>query len=58
MNYKWLIIKWAQLGSNLDNPLKKGPWDLFRVGLDCSGGSRPDGATKPMMIHNYLDREY
>ena len=49
MNCKWLIIKWAQLGSNLDLPLRKAPGELFRQGLDCRGGSRPDGSTEALI---------
>jgi hypothetical protein len=37
---------WAQLGSNLDMPLRNAPVEHFRHGLDCRGGSRPDGATE------------
>ena len=48
INCKWLIIKWTQLGSNLDNPLRKCPVDIFRVGLDCRGGSRPVGYSKAL----------
>jgi len=44
-----LIIKWAQLGSNLDSPLIIGPVDQFRRGLDSRGGSRLDGTTEAMI---------
>jgi len=50
MNCKWFIFKWAQLGSNLANPLRKGPGDLFRVGLDCGGGSSPGGSTDALLL--------
>jgi len=49
MNCKWLIMKWAQLGSNLDSPFRIGPVDQFRRGLDCGGGSNLDGATEAMV---------
>ena len=49
MNCKWLIIKWAQLGSNLDPLLRKAPVELFKRSLDCGGGSRPVGATEAMV---------
>ena len=29
---------WAQLGSNLDLPLKNTPVEHFRQGLECGGG--------------------
>jgi hypothetical protein len=41
--------KWAQLGLNLDLPLKNAPVEHFRQGLDCRVGSRPDGATEAMI---------
>jgi hypothetical protein len=40
---------WAQLGLNLDLLLRKAPVELFKQGLDCRGGSRPDGATEAMI---------
>ena len=46
---KALTFKWAQLGSNLDPLLKNAPVEHFKRGLDCSGGSRPDGATEARM---------
>ena len=53
MNCKWLIVKWAQLGSNLDPLLKNAPVEHFKRGLDCRGGSRPDGSTKPTVYYDY-----
>jgi len=51
MNCKWLILKWAQLGSNLDLPIINGPVDHFRQGLDCGGGVRAQlGTQKPGVI--------
>jgi len=50
MNCKWLIIKWTQLGSNLDLPWRNGPVDHSRQGLDWGGARVQVGTPSPIFI--------
>ena len=55
---KAFIIRWAQLGSNLDPLLKNAPGEHFKRGFDCGGGSRPGGSTKALSIQQKNREHY